>query len=93
MINPGEAEGLKCPECGATADAETNYCTNCGVDNRGRWEKAVNTDITIVEVCFACQQCGREYDDAAFKFCPDDGKQLFFKRKETRLEIKLPGSK
>lgn len=92
MINPGEAEGLRCPECGAVTDKETNYCTNCGADNRGRWEKAVNTGIRIVEVRFVCQQCGKEYDDVAFQFCPNDGKKLVLKRKETRLEIKLPGS-
>ena len=93
MLGVGEDERLKCPDCGRTTDTETNFCTNCGVNNRGRWEKVVVSGFTIVEVCLACQMCGKEYFDLAFQFCPDDGKKLVLKRKETEMGIKYPGSK
>jgi hypothetical protein len=69
-------ECLACPSCRVMTDKETNFCTYCGADNRGRWSKIAAKEIVYAETVRVCGQCGTEYKDFAIQYCPDDGKML-----------------
>lgn len=72
-----QTEGISCPGCGDTLDADANFCPSCGED-----VSAVEPD-TEVELT-ACPACGDDVD-AGDSFCASCGENLDAHRESTPL--------